>query len=84
MTQQTTLQKIRFENGLAVAKSKIEYVMCRIEEIRLQLQGNPGDRIGEAAIGTSTGSIRTFWIIRIIRSNSSLCYYKMRVASLDP
>lgn len=39
MTQQTTLQKIRFENGLAVAKSKIEYVMCRIEEIRLQLQG---------------------------------------------
>lgn len=41
MTQQTTLQKIRFENGLAVAKSKIEYVMCRIEEIRLQLQGHP-------------------------------------------
>ena len=40
MTQQTTLQKIRFENGLAVAKSKIEYVMCRIEEIRLQLQGS--------------------------------------------
>ena len=34
------MQKIRFENGLAVAKSKIEYVMCRIEEIRLQLQGN--------------------------------------------
>ena len=33
------MQKIRFENGLAVAKSKIEYVMCRIEEIRLQLQG---------------------------------------------
>lgn len=39
MTQQTIMQKIRFENGLAVAKSKIEYVMCRIEEIRLQLQG---------------------------------------------
>lgn len=39
MTQQTTLQKIRFENGFAVAKSIIEYVMCRIEEIRLQLQG---------------------------------------------
>ena len=40
MTQQTTLQKIRFENGFAVAKSIIEYVMCRIEEIRLQLQGS--------------------------------------------
>ena len=49
MTQQTTLQKIRFENGLAVAKSKIEYVMCRIEEIRLQLQGL---LIKRARIGT--------------------------------
>lgn len=51
MTQQTTLQKIRFENGLAVAKSKIEYVMCRIEEIRLQLQGSPSRRSHNAVSG---------------------------------
>ena len=62
MTQQTTLQKIRFENGLAVAKSKIEYVMCRIEEIRLQLQGEIREEEGGSGIvGGSVGLREREW-----------------------